>query len=423
MKAVIIIADGAADLPIPALGNRTPLEAARTPNLDALAHAGRLARAVTTPAGWLAGSDVCSMCLLGYDPVKYHTGRAPLEAAAIGLNMGPKDWVFRLNLVTVGEPGSPDEGLMLDHSAGALSDDEARELVDAIQQHWQVTIRNSHKDFLLRHGISYRSLLVDRTGRAYTGVSTTPPHEIPRQPWGPALPSGDAAEAKAAAKVLSALMESAADVLADHPVNQARQRAGKRPANMAWIWGGGTKPAMPSFSERFGVARGAMTTAVDLLAGIARLIGWERLNVPGVTSYHDNDYAAQGQATIDALRDFDMVCCHVEAPDEASHQGDHQTKVAAIEAIDAKVVGPIVHALRARPLAEPWRLLVLPDHYTLCSTRKHDATPVPLLMAGSDLPAPSRPAARFTEREAAEAGLTIERGHDLMEFFLRHGRR
>ncbi len=162
---------------------------------------------------------------------------------------------------------------------------------------------------------------------------------------------------------------------------------------------------------------------MDLLAGIARLIGWERLDVPGVTSYHDNDYAAQGQATIEALRTFDIVCCHVEAPDEASHQGDAATKVAAIESIDAKVVGPIVNHLRTLPGGEGWRMLVLPDHYTLCSTRKHDATPVPLLMAGSDLPMPSRPAVRFTEHAAAEAGLTIERGHDLMEFFLRHGRK
>ncbi len=419
MKYVIIIADGAGDLPIAELGNRTPLEAAHTPNMDAIAAMGRLGTAVTTPPGWLAGSDVCTMCLLGYDPRKYHTGRAPLEAAAINVPMGDKDWIFRLNLVTVGEDGTPDAGLMLDHSAGAITDEEAIQLVDAIQQHWQVTIPKSQRDFLLRAGVSYRNILVDRTGRGYIGVTTTPPHEIPRQPWSKHLPTGGDA-----AKVLVNLMESAADVLMDHPVNQARVRAGLRPANMAWIWGQGTRPLMPAFQERFGL-RGAMITAVDLLAGIARLIGWERLHVPGVTSYHDTDYAAQGRATCEALEKFDIVCCHVEAPDECSHQGDWKTKVAAIEAIDAKVVRPVMQRLMAfgdaesDPKAEGWRMIILPDHYTLCSTRKHDATPVPFAMAGSWVH--THRSGPFTEAACHAADLKVQNGHDLMEFFLRGG--
>ncbi len=420
MKHVIVIADGAGDLPIPALGNRTPLEAAVTPNLDALAPESRLGTAMTTPDGWLAGSDVCSMSLLGYAPEKYHTGRAPLEAASLGIPMNPGDWIFRINLVTVGDPDSSDAGLMLDHSAGGITDTEARQLFDAIQQHWQVTVKNSHTEFLLRHGVSYRGIVVDRSGRSYAGVTCTPPHEIPRQPWGRSLPVGESAAARESARKLESLMEAAADVLADHPVNQARMAAGKRPANMAWLWGGGTRPMMPSFADRFGLKRGAMITAVDLLSGIAKLIGWTRLDVPGVTSYHDTDYAGQGQATIDALEDFDIVCCHVEAPDEASHQGDHATKVAAIEAIDAKVIGPIVRHLKTLP---DWRLLVLPDHYTLCSTRKHDATPVPLLIAGTGVLPATRPASRFTEAQAASADLHVGHGHDLMEFFLRHNRR
>lgn len=425
MKFAVIIADGAADLPIPALGNRTPLEAARTPNLDALAQVGRLGTAVTTPPGWPggAGSDICCMSLLGYDPTKYHTGRAPLEAAAMNINTGERDWIFRLNLVTVGEPGTADEGLMIDHSAGGITDSEAIQLIDAVQQQWQVTIRNSQRDFMLRHGVSYRSILVDRTGRSYQGVRTTPPHEIPRQPWFKALPAGTTADSQAGAKMLTTLMESAADVLIDHPVNQARARAGKRPANMVWLWGGGTRPGMPHFGDRYGVGRGAMITAVDLLAGIAGLIGWKRLDVPGVTSYHDTDYGAQGRATIDALEEHDIVCCHVEAPDEASHQGDYATKVASIEAIDAKVVGPVHQHMSARFGESGWRLLVMPDHYTLCSTRKHDETPVPFVVAGTGFGPGARASERFTERDAGESDVRVERGHDLMEFFVKHNTR
>lgn len=433
MKYVIVIADGAGDLPIEELGGQTALEAARTPNLDAVARAGRLGTAVTTPPGFGAGSDVCSMSLLGYDPRKYHTGRAPLEAAALGLNLGAKDWIFRLNLVTVGEPGTADDGLMLDHSAGAITNAEARELVSGLAKFWRERVPEIAGDFALTPGVSYRNILVDSSGergpgRGYDRIETTPPHEIPRQPWNDHLPRAAKARderGEAAAELVRTLMTLAGDYLPTHPVNIARKARGQRPANMAWVWGQGSKPAMPNFEERFGV-RGAMITAVDLLAGIAALIGWDRLDVPGVTSYHDTDYAAQGRATCDALDEYDLVCCHVEAPDEASHQGDHKTKVAAIEAIDAHVIAPIVRKLQSLgdpekdSRAEGGRLLVMPDHYTLVSTRKHDPTPPPLVMYGAWV----RSAVvreRFTEALCDESDLRIDPGNELMEYFLRGG--
>jgi 2,3-bisphosphoglycerate-independent phosphoglycerate mutase len=421
VKYCVIIPDGAADVPIPELNGLTALEAASTPNLDRLARSGRVGTVRTTPAGMEAGSDVCSMCLLGYDPVRYHTGRAPLEAAALGIDLGPQDWVFRLNLVTTGLAGSAQEGLMLDHSAGHITDAEARTLVSDIGAFWRRCEPELSRDLTLTPGVSYRNILVDRSGRDYALVRTTPPHSIPGEPWTPHLPRGGAGKE---AEVLRTLMRLSAQVLADHPVNRARVEAGLRPATMAWIWGQGLRPVMPTFRERFGL-RGAMITAVDLLAGIAAYIGWDRLNVPGITGYHDNDYAGQGRATIEALGRYDIVCCHVEAPDEASHQGDWQTKVASIEAIDRQIVGPVAHWLEGLgdperdASAEGWRVLVLPDHYTLVGTRKHDPTPPPFLLAGSWVR--SVVPRRFTEAEASASDLHIEDGHELMEYFLRSG--
>lgn len=437
VKAIIIIADGAGDKPIAALGGRTPLEAAETPNLDLLVRqsGSLMGTAATTPPGFEAGSDVCTMDLLGYDPRRYHTGRAPLEAASIGVDAGPSDWIFRLNLVTVGDERSQhtagaDRGLMLDHSAGAISDAEARTLVADLLAYWRKSepalVGTADRPlFTLTHGVSYRSILVDHTGRSYDGVRTTPPHEIPRQPFAASLPralAGGPTTAPESAEVISRLMARSREMLEEHPINRERRARGLRPANSGWIWGQGTKPAMPAFDSRFG-ALGAMITAVDLLSGIARLIGWPRLDVPGVTSYHDTDYAAQGRATVEALRDFDVVCCHVESPDEASHQADWKTKVEAIESIDRLVVGPVARHLASPDGPAAWRLMVLPDHYTLVSTRKHDATPVPFLIASGPgrsataLGTPG-PSARFTEADAGRTGLHVADGADLMSFFL-----
>jgi len=421
MKYVIIIPDGGADKPLDELDGLTPFEAADTPNLDRLAKSGRIGTAATTPKGFGAGSDVCTMDLLGYEPGEYHTGRAPLEAAAIGVDAGATDWIFRLNLVTVGSAGTDQEGLMLDHSAGGIPDPEARVLLEGLAEFWAERAPEIASSFVLTPGVSYRSILVDRSDRVYSNVECTPPHEIPDRPWGPALPSGGNTDEGA---VLSRLMLLSHEYLSGHEVNLARMEQGLRPANMAWIWGQGTKPELPSFESRFGL-KGGMITSVDLLSGIAKLIGWDLIPCSGLTSYHDTDYAMQGKVTIESLSKYDIVCCHVEAPDEASHQADHVTKVASLEAIDREIIGPVMQALEkygdpdVDSDAEGWRVLVLPDHYTLCSTRKHDATPVPFAMAGAWVR--SVVPRVLTEKQAGEADLHIDPGADLMEYFLHSG--
>jgi 2,3-bisphosphoglycerate-independent phosphoglycerate mutase len=417
VKYVIIIPDGGADLPIDELGGRSPLEAANLPNLERLARAGRVGSAVTTPPGFEAGSDVCSMSLLGYSPTKYHTGRAPLEAASLGLDPGDTDWIFRLNLVTTGTPGTEQDGLMLDHSAGHITDAEARTLVRDLFAFWQQREPELVKGLALTPGVSYRNILIDSSGRNYQNLQTTPPHAIPGEPWEKYLPVGVEPEQT----VLRRLLMLSSELFATHDVNRTRIEHGLKPATMAWIWGQGTKPSVPSFQERFGL-KGAMITAVDLLSGIAKYIGWDRLPCKGITSYHDTNYREQGLVTIDALSSYDVVCCHVEAPDESSHQGDWATKVASLESIDREIVGPVMKALERYgdaekdPSAKGWRVLVMPDHFTLCSTRKHDATPVPFAMAGAWVR--SLVKRGFTEIDAASSDLEIDPGHDLMEYFL-----
>ena len=430
MKYVIIIPDGAADEPLAELNDRTPFEAAATPNLDKLAGEGRLGTAATTPAGMPCGSDVCSMSLLGYDPRKYHKGRAPLEAAALDVPMSLTDWIFRVNLVTV------IDGKMQDHSAGQISSTESRRLLGEFAERFRFD------GVTLYPGVSYRNIMVDRSaddgpGRDWDELETTAPHDVPGQPIRKHLPVGGKD-----AKLLQQFIAESEVFLAGHEINATRREMGELPATHFWPWGQGQRPDVPSFAQRFGrenfAGRGAMITAVDLLAGIARFIGWDRLDVPGQTSYHDNDYAAAGQHAIEALADYDILCVHVEAPDEASHGADPATKVAAIQAIDQHVVGPIHDALKQQYAAAPdapgaegrdagkargpeggWRMLVLPDHYTLVNTRKHDPTPVPFLMAGHKVPS-LRPKP-FNEANAHASDLHITHGHELMEYFLRSG--
>jgi len=399
MKYVIIIPDGAADFPLDGLVGKTPLEAAQTPHADALARAGRLGTAATTPRGMPCGSDVCTMCLLGYDPTEYHSGRAPLEAAALGIELNDTDWIFRVNFVTV------IDGMMQDHSAGHISNKEAQRLLTDFAS--QVELPGA----TLYPGVSYRNILVDASGRDWSELVTVPPHDIPGEPVLRHLPVGGDH-----AKLLHSLMDRSAELFAEHEINLTRREMGELPATHLWPWGQGRKPVMPSFQSRFKL-KGAMITAVDLLAGIAQFIGWDRLDVPGQTSYHDNDYAATGQHAIKAIEDYDVLCVHVEAPDEASHAGDAPTKVAAIEAIDRHVVGPIHQALQKR--GEAWRILLLPDHYTRVDNRKHDPTPVPFLMAGKNVRSVRE--VPFSEALANSADLHIDFGHELMEYFLHSG--
>lgn len=403
MKYVIIIPDGAADAALDFLDGKTPFEAANTPRLDALAAEGRIGSAATTPAGKPCGSDICSMSLLGYDPVKYHKGRAPLEAAALGIELDETDWIFRVNFVTIVD------GEMRDHSAGHITDTEARTLLSDLAPQLNLP------GMTLYPGVSYRHIMVDRSAgldmmqpRDWDELKTTPPHDILGEPIKKHLPVGSPH-----ADLLRRMIEDSASVLAKHEINLTREELGDRPATHLWPWGQGQRPVVPSFESRFGL-KGAMITAVDLLAGIAHFIGFDRLDVPGQTSYHDTDYAAAGAHAIAALDSYDVVCVHVEAPDEAAHAGDPATKVASLEAMDQHIIGPIHDSLKQR--GEPWRVLVMPDHYTRCDTRKHDPTPAPFLLAGHKFKGVV--ARTLTEKNAQAADLHIQHGHELMEYFL-----
>lgn len=400
MKYVIIIADGGADFPLPQLDGRTPFAAARKPNTDRISIEGRQGIVATTPDDMPCGSDICCMSLLGYDPAKYHTGRAPIEAASLGIELGNTDWAFRANLVTVADHK------MLDHSAGHISNAEAYRLLTefSASQDW------SGMTFI--PGVSYRNILVDTSGQHdWSALSTTPPHDIPGESINQYLPNQASHR-----DVLLQLMNDSESFFTNHEVNITRRQLGEPPATQLWIWGQGRKPHMNRFEQRFGL-RGAMITAVDLLAGLARLIGWDRLDVPDQTSYHDTDYAAAGSAAIKALASYDIVCVHVESPDEASHAADAKTKVEAIESIDQHIVGPLLETLSHAESG--FRMLYMPDHYTAVSTRKHDPTPVPFAMCGRHVNSVLQQP--FTEANAKRSDLHIKYGHELIEYFLRSG--
>ncbi len=375
MKYVIVIPDGCADEPIEALGGKTPLQAAHLPITDSLAARGSLALANNTPAHLPAGSEVANLCLLGYDPDIYFTGRAPLEAAAQGITLGPDDWAVRCNLVTI------ENQIMVDFTADHISTEEATELLKSAQAELLgETAVDSCLEFV--PGVSYRNLLL------YRGVAGGPapfspetrtcaPHDLTDLAVTDDFPRGPGSD------TLVRLMNGSAELFATHPVNAARVAAGKRPATNVWLWGLGGAPNLPSFQERFGV-KGVMITAVDLLRGIAALVGWPRIEVEGATGYLDTDYAGKGRAAVEALEQYDVVCVHIEAPDEASHEGRHDAKIEALEQIDQHIIAPLVDALVQYG---DHRILVTPDHPTPCGTKKHSHGMVPLVMAGTGIEA------------------------------------
>lgn len=394
MKFVIVIADGAADLPQESLGGKTPFEIAEIPSFHRIASQGRFGTTCNIPEGMAPGSDVAILSTLGYDPKQVYTGRAPLEALAQQIELADDDLVLRCNLVTVVD------GEMIDYSAGGISDAEGR----ALLAHVAATL--SREDWQFFPGVGYRHLLVHR-GHGELNLRTTPPHDILGQSVAEHLPKGrDAAD-------LIALMNDSCALLEDHEINRVRADLGERTATQIWLWGQGFRPALSSFAERFGI-KGAAITAVDLIRGIARGIGWEVINVPGATGYLDTNYAGKAAAAMAAFDKFDLVCVHVEAPDECGHEGNAAGKVKALENIDSFVLGPLLEHLERR--GEPWRLMALPDHPTPLNLRTHTADPVPVGIIGHGI-SPVRPG-RFTEKDAAKSGFTITVGHELMEYFL-----
>jgi 2,3-bisphosphoglycerate-independent phosphoglycerate mutase len=408
MKYAIVIPDGCADEPQDVLGGKTPLQAADKPNMDRVARAGTVGRSNNVPPSLTPASDVATLSLFGYDPVQVYTGRAPLEAAAMGVALGPHDWAIRCNLVTV------EGGQMRDFTAGHIPSADGRPLVEAVQRALGGPVPAGlpgHGTGRLEFhpGVSYRNLLVYR-GDAPAPFSaqtrTQPPHDIPDRPIADHLPRGPGGE------LLRFLMEQSRAVLADHPVNRARVAAGARPATQVWLWGQGQAPALRPFAEVYG-QRGAIISAVDLVRGVGVLLGWTRLDVPTATGYLDTDYPAKGRAGVEALKDHDLVCVHVEAPDEASHEGKAGEKVKALERIDRHVVGPLLEAL---PKYGEWRILVSPDHRTPLRTRAHAHGAVPFALAGTGIAAKGQPS--YDEAVAAASDLSFDRGHELMRLFL-----
>jgi 2,3-bisphosphoglycerate-independent phosphoglycerate mutase len=348
-----------ADLPLAALQGKTPLQAAKKPNIDRLARLGRCGLAQTVPEGFPPGSDVANLSVMGYAPSKHYTGRAPLEAAAMGVALAPDDIAFRCNFVTV------EDGIMKDYSAGHITTEEGGELIEAVQP--------LMPERRLYAGVSYRNLLVLKAGAK---AVCTPPHDISDQLAAEHLPSGPDSE------LLIKLMEAARPILARHPVNKKRIAAGKHPANAIWLWGQGPAPVMPTFAEKYGL-KGAMISAVDLLKGIGRYAGLEVIDVAGATGNIDTNYEGKVQATLEALKSCDFVYLHIEAPDEAGHEGNIELKVRAIELFDEKVVGPVVEGLEKS--GEDWRVLVLPDHATPISIKTHSCDPVPFAIMGTGI--------------------------------------
>jgi 2,3-bisphosphoglycerate-independent phosphoglycerate mutase len=411
MKYLVVIPDGAADEPQDSLGGLTPLAAASTPALDSLAKKGVVGRTNHVPDSLNPGSEVACMSLLGYDPLTCFTGRAPLEAAAKGIELGPKDWAVRCNLVTIGD--GLDGPVMTDFTADHISTDEAASLLAACQ----TGLARDFPELLgweFATGVSYRNLLLyraaaDRPAPLGSDLRTTAPHDRVGQPIADAFPRGTGS------RLLTDVMAKSESWLADHPVNAARRAAGKGVATHLWLWGAGGRPAFVPFADQYGVS-GRMITAVDLLRGLANLAGWTCREVVGATGYLDTDYAAKGRAAIEELASADLVCVHIEAPDEAGHEGNAAAKVRAIEEIDRHIVGPVIaHLDQQAATGKPYRVLVCPDHPTFLATRMHSRGQVPFAMAGAGIAADSQ---QTYDETSAEAGQLIEPGWQLMGRFI-----
>ncbi len=378
VRYLVLVPDGCADEPMPELDGRTPLEVARMPRLAELAARGEVGRAEVIPPGLPPGSDVGNLAILGYDPAEFHTGRSPIEAAAMGVELGPEEVAFRCNLVTVVD------GTMVDFAAGHLSSEQSHPIVAALD----AELGGGRDGVWFHPGVEYRHLCV--LPRAFHDAECLPPHDLTGQPA--VAPTGPAA-----AK-LNALMDASKPIVA-----RAAAEVGSV-ATQIWLWGQGVKPVLPAFAERYGV-EGRLSSAVDLVRGLGVLSGIDVVDVAGATAGFDNDYAAQRDAAIESLRDRDLFLLHVEATDEAGHQGDVREKIASLERWDSEVIGPLVDALAGTP----FRVLLLPDHATPCARRTHTSDPVPYLLFDSETPGPG---GEYTERSVADSAVVP--AHHLM---------
>jgi 2,3-bisphosphoglycerate-independent phosphoglycerate mutase len=393
-KYVIIVPDGAADMPLAAFGGKTVFEAAEKPNLDAVAVDGIQGLCRTVPPPLQPGSDVAMMAVLGYNPAQYYTGRAPIEAVAQGIDVTEDDWIFRCNLATI------KDDVMADHSAGHISNEEGKVLIDVLN----TAFADDRKRFY--PGVGYRHLMVIN-GYDFSDIVTSPPHDHIGVKIADLLPKGKNAE------ILVEIITKSRGLFKEHDINRVRRIAGKNEASSAWFWGQGKKARMEPFEKKYGL-KGAAITAVDLVKGLARLTGFDYIKVEGATGYFDTNYRAKGLAGIEALKTYDVVLVHVEATDEAGHAGDAAIKKKALEEIDKHIIGPVIKELKKYGT---WRALVMPDHPTPISTRGHSNEPVPFAIAGSGISGTTH--LPFGERNAAETGIVFNNGYELMESFLK----
>lgn len=393
MKYVILVGDGMADYPIPELENRTPLQVADTPNMDLVARSGISGMVKTIPESMPPGSDVANTSVLGYDPEIYFTGRGPLEAGSMGIELGSDDVAYRCNIVAV-----KDE-IMVDYSSGHISSDESRELIELIDAELGT------EEIRFHPGVSYRHLLVHTGGSE--SLKCTPPHDITDEKYADYLPTG------AGQEIIRELMEKSRSILADHPVNKKRVAAGKNPGNMIWPWGQGRMPDMPTFDEKYGLT-GSVISAVDLIKGIGHYAGLDIIEVPGATGYLDTNYLGKAEYALESLRERDFVWVHVEAPDEASHAGNIEAKIKAIEDFDSKVVGTILRGMEKS--GQEYLILVLPDHLTPISVRTHVHGAIPFVACGTRIE--SDDVSSFCESAAESGGTLFEKGHTLMPYLV-----
>lgn len=407
MKYIVLIGDGMADRPLRRLNYRTCLQHANTPNMDWLAGEGEAGMVKTIPDGSEPGSDIANLSIFGYDPHRYYSGRAPLEAAFRGIRLSTKDVAFRCNLVTLRFKDGKRNVVMQDYSAGHITTREAKQLIEEVNR------RLGNNEIIFYPGVSYRHLMVWRNGK--NKIRCTPPHDITDKKINRYLPEGQGSER------LLRLMEDSIEILQSHPVNRSRIKKGLPPANSLWFWGHGKGLRLPSFKDKYGL-EGAIISAVDLMKGIGVCVGFEVINVRGATGYLDTNYIGKARSALKALRSVDMVYLHVEAPDEAGHSGDVSAKIRAIEDFDSKVVGTIVKGMKR---FKDYSILLLPDHATPISVRTHTDEPVPFVIYRSTGARGKKYNINsFSERISRVKGiLFFEKGYELMDYFIKRSRK
>lgn len=401
MKHIIILGDGMADEPIPELGNKTPMEAAETPTMDWLASHGRVGLLKTVPVGYHPGSEVANMSVLGYDLDKTFEGRGSLEAASMGVPLLDDEMAMRCNLICI------ENGIIKNHSAGHISNEEAAELIASLNE--KLADDNVH----FYQGVSYRHLLKIKHGDKR--ILCTPPHDVPGTPFRDVLVKAETAEAQATADLLNNLILRSQELLENHPVNLKRKAEGKDAANSIWPWSPGYRPKMQTLMERFGIRSGVVISAVDLIRGIGVYAGLRPILVEGATGLWDTNYEGKVAAAVTALKDNDFVFLHIEASDEAGHEGDYNLKIKTIENLDSRVCKPIVQAVQG--MDEPVAIAVLPDHPTPCHIRTHTSNPVPFLIYRPGETADGVEA--FSERSAKDGSYGLLEGDQFIKEFLK----